>query len=102
MSSSASVERHTVKLLYKMIATRGFESTLIFTIWENLHPESKNFFPTSMKPLRGFTEDSSKALYLHPKNKMAAVQFPYIKNELLHALNFLHGFKEIKEIRLAK
>lgn len=96
-----NIEMHAVRLVYKMIASRGFESTLIFSIWENLHPEAKNFFPVSMKPLRGFDADSQKALYLHPKNKMASVQFPYIKNEFLHSLQFLHGFKEIKEIRLS-
>ena len=97
----ANIERYAVKLVYKMIAARGFESTLIFTIWENLHPEAKNFFPVSIKPMRGFVEDSQKALYLHPKNKMASVQFPYIKSEILHSLQFLHGFTEIKEIRLS-
>jgi hypothetical protein len=96
------MEKYTNKFLYKILAVRGFESMQIFSIWESVHVECSEFMPVAMRPLRGFAEDSSKVLYLLPKNKMSAVKFPYIKKEILHILNYMHGFKEIKDIVLTQ
>lgn len=77
---------------------RGFENPNLLINWNSFHTEAKNYLPSKII----HNKDGSKTLFVTPVNKMAAIAFPYTKQDLLYSINTIHLFKEISDIALVK
>ena len=93
---NTSSNKHIAKILFKLLEVRGFENPTLVIQWNEFHQDAQNFFPVRLQK----TNKEYHILYIMAKNKISAVGFPYVKQNLLQALH-ARGFGSISEICLS-
>lgn len=75
-------KKYITKTIFNILKNRGFDDQNIVLKWNEIHPDCINFFPTRMHRM----ENGNYIVYLKPKDKISAIHFPYVKNNILSAL----------------
>lgn len=80
-----------------MLEVRGFTNPNLVLQWHTIHQDCSKFFPVRLICI----ENGFNILYVKPNDKMSAIHFSFIKNEIIQALH-CKGFTSIKDIVLSK